>query len=153
MSRAPFQVLVLPYVRAADGTPRYSVFRRADLGVWQGIAGGGEEGETPDEAARREAAEEAGVPADAPWTRLAAVGRVPASAFGPPAHWPAGLAEVPEYAFGVEVAPEAVVLSPEHDAVAWLPYAEAVVRLAWASNRAALVALHARLHGTPVSGW
>ena len=98
------------------------------------------------------AAEEAGIPADATWTRLDVVGRVPASAFGPPAHWPVGLLEVPEYAFGVEVAPETVVLSAEHNAVAWLPYGEAAARLRWASNRAALAELHARLDRTAVGG-
>lgn len=68
--RAPFQVLIFPYTRAADGTLRYAVFRRANLGVWQGLAGGGEDGETPAQAARRETAEEAGgVPADAAWVR------------------------------------------------------------------------------------
>ncbi len=145
MARAPFQVLVLPYAHAADGTPRYGVFRRADLGVWQGVAGGGEEGETPAEAATREAAEEIGVAAGAAWVRLDAAGQVPAAVFRDRVHWPPALTTVPEYAFGVAVAREAVVLSAEHDAVAWLPYAEAAGRLEWASNRAALAELHARL--------
>lgn len=145
MPRAPFQVLVLPYSYGPDGTLQYAVFRRADLGVWQAVAGGGEDAETPEEAARREAAEEAGVPAGAAWVRLAAVGRVPVTAFRDRAHWPAGLAEVPEYAFGVDVRPDAVVRSAEHDAIAWLPYDAAVTRFEWESNRAALRELHARL--------
>lgn len=115
------------------------------------MAGGGEDAETPEAAAKREAAEEAGVPANAAWVRLAAVGRVPAAVLRDRAHWPAGLTAVPEYAFGVAVPPEAVVLSAEHDAVAWLPYAEAAARLEWASNRAALTELHGRLAGAPAA--
>ena len=148
MPRAPFQVLVFPYWRNAAGAPQYAIFRRADCGAWQAVAGGGEDGETPEQAARREVAEEAGVSGDAEWTRLAAVGRVPAAAFGPPLHWPPGLADVPEYAFGVAAPPDSLVLSSEHDAIAWLPYA-AALRLQWASNRAALSELHARLTGPP----
>jgi ADP-ribose pyrophosphatase YjhB (NUDIX family) len=37
----------------------YAVFKRTDGGCWQGIAGGGEKGETPLQAAQREALEEA----------------------------------------------------------------------------------------------
>ncbi|MBL4684803.1 MAG: NUDIX domain-containing protein, partial [Nannocystaceae bacterium] len=60
MARAPFQVLVLPYRRAKDGL-EVAVFRRADYDVWQFVSGGGEAGESPETAARREVAEEAGV--------------------------------------------------------------------------------------------
>ena len=63
MARAPFQNLVLLFHREPDASLRYAVFRRADRDAWQGIAGGGEESEVPEQAARREAAEEAGVDA------------------------------------------------------------------------------------------
>lgn len=147
MPRAPFQVLVLLYSPGAPGEPRYAVFRRADLGVWQCVAGGGEEGETPEQAAHREAAEEAGIGPDAPLQRLAAVGQVPVAAFRDRAHWPAGLATIPEYAFAVPADPGAVRRSAEHDALEWLPYAEAMARLEWASNRVALAELHGWLAG------
>ena len=62
MARAPFEVLVYPYRGLPDGRFVYALFRRADAGFWQGIAGGGEDGETPLEAVRREAYEEAGIP-------------------------------------------------------------------------------------------
>ncbi|MGN2638957.1 NUDIX domain-containing protein [Nocardia takedensis] len=58
--RAGFKVLVLPYRIGQDGI-WYALFRRADADYWRGVAGGGEAGETPLEAAKREAAEEAGV--------------------------------------------------------------------------------------------
>jgi len=148
MPRAPFQVLVFPYTLAPDGTPAYAVFRRADLGVWQAVAGGGEVGETPEEAARREAWEEARVPPDAPLRRLAAVGQVPTTAFLDRAHWAPEPIAIPEYSFAVAAAPEAVRCSAEHDLVEWLPYAAARERLHWASNREALAELHAALTGT-----
>ncbi len=59
MARAPFQVLILPFRQAADGDWQYGVLRRSDE-YWQGIAGGGEDGEAPLEAAMREMEEEAG---------------------------------------------------------------------------------------------
>lgn len=55
MPRAPFQVLVYPYRRLEGGLVNYALFRRSDAGWWQGIAGGGEGRESPEEAARREA--------------------------------------------------------------------------------------------------
>ena len=60
MSRAPFQVLVLPFRKTAKGLYEFAVFRRSDAGYWQAIAGGGEMGETSREAAIRESQEEAG---------------------------------------------------------------------------------------------
>ena len=151
MPRAPFQILVFPYAVAADGAPTYAVFRRADSGVWQVVAGGGEVGETPEEAARREAWEEARVPLDASLRRLAAVGRVPAAVFRDRWHWPPELTAIPEYSFAVAAAPETVRCSAEHDLVEWLPYPAARERLNWASNRAALAELHAALTGAPAA--
>lgn len=45
MARAPYQVLVIPFDDTRD--LRVAVLRRADMDVWQFVAGGGEEGETP----------------------------------------------------------------------------------------------------------
>ena len=56
---APFQVLVIPFRRSPD--LRFCVLQRADSGHWQWIAGGGEDAETPLEAAQREVAEEVGL--------------------------------------------------------------------------------------------
>ncbi len=58
--REPYQILSIPY-RIVDGTPLFCIFRRADSSYWQFIAGGGENGETPIEAAIRETIEEIGV--------------------------------------------------------------------------------------------
>jgi dihydroneopterin triphosphate diphosphatase len=64
MTRAPFQVLIYPYRRIQEDRFEYAIFKRADEGFWQGISGGGEDGESPLEAARREAFEEAGLAPD-----------------------------------------------------------------------------------------
>lgn len=58
--RAPFQVLVVPY-RRTHSEPELLVLRRSDTGVWQFVAGGGEEGESPQQAAQRELVEETGI--------------------------------------------------------------------------------------------
>ncbi len=55
--RAPYQVLIFPYIKTDDSI-QYAIFNRSDYGYWQGIAGGGEDGEIPIESAKREAFEE-----------------------------------------------------------------------------------------------
>jgi dATP pyrophosphohydrolase len=60
VGRAPFEVVVFPF-RLDSAEPRFAVFSRSDASYWQAIAGGGEDDETPVEAARREMAEEAGI--------------------------------------------------------------------------------------------
>ena len=76
--RAAFQILVIPY-RIMDNSPLYCVFHRADLDQWQFIAGGGEEDETPLEAANRETFEESGVQPDK-WVALKSLSYIPAAA-------------------------------------------------------------------------
>lgn len=58
MARAQFQVLIIPYRMASDDKPEYAVTKRADIDAWQFLSGGGEDHETPIQAARREANEE-----------------------------------------------------------------------------------------------
>jgi dihydroneopterin triphosphate diphosphatase len=147
MPRAPFQVLVIPYRVVEGGRPEYAVLRRADSGVWQAVAGGGEDGESPEQAARREAWEEAGIPETAPLRRLRAVAAIPAGHFAAAVTWGPSITEVPEYAFGVAAPEGTVQLSLEHTAAEWLQYEEAMSRLEWESNRAALRELHHSLTG------
>jgi dATP pyrophosphohydrolase len=114
MTRAPFQVLVLPYRRRADGVFEYALFRRADLGVWQGVAGGGEDLESPEAAAVREAFEEAGIAHGRPFLPLASVAAIPVEHFSGRAGWDPALQTIPEYGFGVDVAGETIHASREH---------------------------------------
>lgn len=67
--RAPMQVIVIPFRLREAHDPEYALFRRSDA-KWQPIAGGAEDAETPAGAARREAAEEAGLPYSTPLYEL-----------------------------------------------------------------------------------
>jgi len=145
MPRAPCNVLVIPFRRVA-GKYEFGVFHRADASVWQFIAGGGEDGETPWLAAQREALEEAGILATRAWTALDSRAFIPRTAF-PGAPWPSDVYVVPEHCFAVDVSDENLRLSDEHDRFAWLGYAAARDRLTWASNKVALWELRERLNG------
>ena len=61
MPRAPFNAFTYPYRQSGDGAPEYALLLRSDAGIWHGASGGGEDDETPLDAARREAFEEAGI--------------------------------------------------------------------------------------------
>lgn len=142
--RAPFQILAIPY-RMGDGEPLYCVFHRSDLDQWQFIAGGGEDGETPTEAAKREALEESGVQSHQ-WVELKSLSYLPVTIIAESArgHWDRDLYVIPEYTFGF-VCQQEMKLSLEHTQCLWLTYEEAMARLQWDSNRAALYELNCRI--------
>jgi dATP pyrophosphohydrolase len=79
MARAPFQVLVYACYPTQDSEFAYLLLKRSDEGWWQGIAGGGEDSETPLEAAKRETLEETGIPKDSRFLQLITVLPIPAS--------------------------------------------------------------------------
>ena len=146
MPRAPFQILALPCRRTANGF-EYAILRRSDSTCWQGIAGGGEDDETPLEAAQREAFEEAGLPSGFVFTPLQATCTVPVTEFKDRGAWDPALYVVPEHCFGVDCTGHEIILSGEHDALKWLPYEDARARLTFDSNQTALWELNQRLHG------
>lgn len=145
--RAPFQVLVLAY-RRREPLRRFEicVLHRADADVWQFVSGGGEDAETPLEAARREGFEEAGVPLQTPYLALDSRATVPASWFRAWADWPRELLVVPEHAFAVDVGAHELVISAEHRELRWLAYDVAMRQVRFDSNRTALWELHERLY-------
>jgi len=145
MSRAPFQALIIPYRVDAEGQPRYLLFKRSDLDVWQWIAGGGEDHETPEQTARREALEEAGIPEDTHLIRLDSIASIPATHFAERHLWETDVCVIPEYSFAIEVKDQVIQLSGEHSESAWLDYETAHSRLEWDSNKTALWELHSRL--------
>ncbi len=146
MPRAPFQVLVLPYRKTAAAL-EFAVFRRSDYVCWQGIAGGSEDDETPLEAAKREASEEAGILDVCEFTPLQASCTVPVKFFQEGGAWDPALYVIPEHSFGADCTDQTLALSSEHDAVEWLPYTEASARFTYDSNRTALWELNQRLLG------
>lgn len=142
--RAPFQILAIPY-KVVDGTPLYCVFHRSDLDQWQFIAGGGEDSESPLQAAKREIWEESGISANK-MIALKSMCHIPANIF-PDRHlynWPEDMYVVPEYAFAFECK-DAIELSHEHTECVWLSYEAAQAKLKWDSNRTALYELSCRL--------
>lgn len=142
--RAPYQILAIPY-RILAGRPVYCVFHRADSDQWQFLAGGGEDNETPLEAAKRETWEEGGVRPDK-WLTLKSLSYLPVSVISEECrrHWDKDTYVIPEYTFGFLCNAE-IRLSREHTACVWLGYEEAVRKLRWDSNRTALYELDCRL--------
>lgn len=145
MARAPFQVLVLPFVLIRK-CPLFAIFRRSDshAELWQGIAGGGEDDETPLEAAKRESREEANISGECAFFQLESMSMLPVENVAGFLWGPQTLV-IPEWSFGVEVQEQIVRLSHEHREVRWLPFSEAMRLLTWESNRTALWELNHRI--------
>jgi len=149
--RAPFQVLIIPYRRLGTRL-EVAALRRADEDtIWQFVSGGGEDSETVEQAARREAREEAGLPETLEFARLDTMAMVPACWFGAWVEWPADRLVVPEYAFAVDVRDHDVVISEEHRERRWLVFDDAMATLRYDSNKTALWELHERLFPVPRS--
>ena len=145
VTRAPFQVLVFPY-RSLRGTSfEYAVFRRADLGFWQGISGGGEDAETPLEAAKREALEEGGIPQESKYLALDSTATIPVVGIAGELLWGDDVLVVPEHCFGVEADGLEITLSHEHREFRWVRHGAAGALLKYDSNKNALWELDLRL--------
>jgi dATP pyrophosphohydrolase len=144
--RQPLEVVVFPFRVTAAG-PEYAVFRRADDGCWQGVAGGVEDGEDLVTAARREAAEEAGLAGGSPVYKLDMVSGVARTWFAASRHWPSDLYIVAKHHFAMDVTrePAPVVLSHEHSEFRWAPYPEASAALRYDDDKTALWELDARI--------
>lgn len=135
--REPYQILSIPY-RIIDGTPLFCIFHRSDSSYWQFIAGGGENGETPIEAAKRETIEEMGVePKNI--KQLTCIAYVPAEVVAESRrqHWNKNTYVIPEYSFAFECDSDPT-LSLEHIEYKWLTYDEARKLLKWDSNKVAM---------------
>lgn len=146
MARAPFQVLVFPYRKVGDDF-EYALLKRSDNGYWQAVAGGGEDSETPLEAAMRETYEESGLPIDSSFLQLDTVISVPVIHFGDSHLWGDDIYVIPQYCFGVLVKERHLVLSREHTDLRWLIYEEAHRTMSYEDNKTALWELDKRLRG------
>jgi dATP pyrophosphohydrolase len=125
----------------------YALLRRTDAGYWHAVAGGGENAETPLDAARRETHEETGILADSPFFQLDTVIPVPVTAYSDSRLWGDDTYVIPQYCFGVLVRDERLVLSPEHTEYRWLTYEEAVARVQYDGSKVALWELDRRVRG------
>ena len=149
MSRAPYQVLVIPYIKADDAI-RYCVFERKHPMI-QFIAGGGEDAETPVEAAKRECFEEAGILAD-DFVKLTSLCYIPTNIYSQNQReiWGKSVFVIPEYAFAVKLKSASITLSEEHKAYKWVLYEEAISLLKWDSNKTALYELDCKIKLNPL---
>jgi dATP pyrophosphohydrolase len=143
--RAPFQVLVLLFRRTGSGVCEFAVLCRSDDGCWQGVAGGGENEETPAQAARREVAEETGISPTAPLYRLTMADHVPVRTFSARHEWPLDTYVIPQHFFACDATGAETRLSDEHSELRWLRTDEAEAILRYDDNRTALWELSQRL--------
>ncbi len=147
MARAPFQVIVFPYRTSTVGSMEYAIFFRCTKrygDFWQAISGGGEDEETPLQAAIREANEEGGLSLKTTFIQLDSTATIPApQAAG--MLWGPGTLVVPEYAFGADAEGQDILLSDEHDSFRWVNYKTAQELLRFDSNKNALWELDYRL--------
>lgn len=141
--RAPFQVLAIPYRK--ENEYLFCVFHRADFDQWQFVSGGGEDNETPKEAAIREIREETGT-FHADVQQLTSMTYIPVYHFSKRyrQNWSKDTYVLPEYHFAFACDKE-IQLSNEHTEYHWLNYEEASEILKWDSNKTALYELNCRL--------
>ncbi|WP_186036539.1 NUDIX domain-containing protein [Burkholderia gladioli] len=145
--RAQFQVLAIPY-RIGNKGITFAALKRSDDGHWQGVAGGGEVGETPLQAAIRECREEVGLGSRNTVRRLKSQASIPVAHFTDREHWPADVFVIPEYCFGLDCTGKDLILSREHVDVRWGTYRAINTLLRWDSNKTALWELNCRFGNT-----
>lgn len=149
--RKPIQVLVFPYRKRKDQEYEFCIFFRKKMNIWQGIAGGGEDDETPLETAIREVHEETGISETAKFFQLSAISSTPVVNITGQFTWGPEVYVVTEYSFGVDATGQDIILSDEHKEYKWVSYKEAMELLNWDSNRTALWELNTRLEKNDMS--
>lgn len=147
MARAPFQCLIIPFIKEKDSI-KYAIFKRRDRNIWQFISGGGEDKETPIEAAKRECFEEAKIPIDIILYKLDTINSIPAEIFQEEyiKNWGENCFVLKEYTFAFELKTDIIEISDEHSEYKWVTYNEAIELLKYDSNRTALTELRARIN-------
>ncbi|MER2493662.1 NUDIX hydrolase [Catenovulum sediminis] len=141
--RAPFQVIVFPYRRAGNEI-EVLIGQRSDDGSWQAISGGGEDQESPIEAAKRELSEESGM-IGTNWLQLDSKVMLPKIFYKGHEHWGGNVYVIPEFAFATEVTGTAVN-SEEHSELRWVSTVTADTLLRYDSNKIALWELCQRVN-------
>jgi dATP pyrophosphohydrolase len=135
--RLPYQVLILVFKRERD-TYKFLLLWREDLGVWQGVAGGGEGQEEPQDAALRELEEETGLSGGV-LTPLDSRSNIPVVDVAGHYAWGEKVYVIPEYCFSYEANDQdKITLSHEHIEYCWVDYTQARNMLEWDSNKTAL---------------
>ena len=146
MSRAKYQVLIIPYY-IENANVKYCIFHRSDMKVWQFIAGGGEDEDiTVLVSAKREAYEEANINMDKDYIQLNTLTSIPTNCFKEARKiWGEECLVIPEYSFAVLLDDTKLKISDEHTKYEWVDYNEAMKRLRYDSNKTALWELDNRI--------
>jgi len=144
MARAPYNVHVFLYRITENGDKEYAILRRSDDEKWQGICGGGEDGETIVQSALREAYEEAGLPQYNILHRLDTISYIPATEFKASECWTKDVIVIPMYYFGT-LYDGNIILSSEHSEYKWCNFQEARNLIYWHDQKNALWELNERL--------
>ena len=144
--RAPLQVLVILYKKEKDEI-LYGIGLRSTRNIWQFVAGGGEDKETPIEAAVRELREETGINIKKEdLIVLDSKTTIPVVNVTGTYTWGKDVFVVPEYAFAVNATNFQIKLSNEHTEFKWLKYDKAMEILTYDSNKTALWELNEKLN-------
>lgn len=143
--RAPYNVLILPYFQK-DNNLIYCIFKREDMDIWQFVAGGGENEETPLIAAKRESLEEAGISSTLIFQELQSMCYVSLNNFSieDSKHW-GNIYVIPVYTFGVRLYSLNINISDEHTAYRWCTYEVAMKLLHFDLDKTALYELNERI--------
>lgn len=152
MARSPYNIHILLHRTGKDGNREYAIFRRSDDSKWQGICGGGEDGETILESALREGYEEAGLPKSTILHRLDCISYIPSNVFKASEIWGDKVVVVPMYFFGGYYDGE-IRLSHEHSEFKWCSFDEAMNLMYWHDQKNALWELNERLERGIIEGW
>jgi dATP pyrophosphohydrolase len=112
--RAPFQVLVIPF-RRTETRIEYAVLKRRDSGFWQFVAGGGEDRETPRDAALRETREEIGIARPDRLLKLDSMSTIPKNVFASADSWGSDIYVVPQYCFAVDATDARLALTKKQN--------------------------------------
>lgn len=142
--RQPYETLIFPY-KKEENEFKFAIFLRKDMKFWQGICGGGEEGETILETAKRETYEESGISNNSYFIQLDAITTIPVVSVTGKFTWGDDVFLVKEYCFGVDATGQEIKLSEEHIEFKWLNYEEAKQLLKYDSDKTALWELNERL--------
>lgn len=142
--RQPYETLIFPYKKEKNEI-QFAIFLRKDMKFWQGICGGGEEGETILETAKRETYEETGIKNNSYFMQLDTITTIPVVSITGKFTWGDDVFLVKEYCFGVDATGQEIKLSKEHIEFRWLNYEEAKQLLKYDSDKTALWELNERL--------
>ncbi len=141
--RSPYQILAFPFIKEGENY-YYAIFKRKNTGIWQGVAGGGEEGERPIDTVKREVYEEISVSSGVEYIRLASTTTIPAENIRG-MEWGKEIVMIPEISFGIKVFSKDLVIGEEHSEYIWTNLQDAMEKLRYDSNKSAIWELDYRL--------